>query len=124
MSRQRWLLILERPFRGDIERTYADSLYQARVVCAQFRGAMDVLARGEAALLMRNSPKSLEPDKWWGYIPQAGLAPLISDGTQVFVEEESLTLLQGTQDLLHGVEVISRDNMASKWGTYSGILFF
>ncbi len=124
MSEPRWLIILERPFRGDIERTYADSLNQARVCCAQFRGAVDVLVRGQAALLVRQQPSAPVPDKWWGHIPLEGIGPIISDGTPVFVEEESLTHIRTEDGLLDGVTPISRRNMAATWSTYEGILFF
>lgn len=124
MSEQRWLIILERPFRGDIERTYADSLNQTRVFSAQFRGASDILVRGEAALLVRHQQQSPETDPWWGHIPLEGMARIISDGTPVFVEEESLTHIRGEGGLHPGVTTISRNDMAATWASYEGIFFF
>lgn len=124
MSGKHWLVILERPLRGDIERTYADSLYQTRVFCAQFRGEMDVLVRGEAALLVCRPTETVQPDPWWGHSALEGMAPLISDGTRVLVEEESLAHGQGDRSLLPGVTTISRADMASTWASYEAIVFF
>lgn len=73
---------------------------------------------------MRRLPETMEPDPWWGHISLDGMIPLISDGTPVFAEEESLTRVQGAHGLIDGVTTISRKDMAAKWASYESILFF
>lgn len=124
MTDKRWLVVIETPFRGDLERTYLDTLYQTRVFYAQFRGAVDILVRGDALMLVRRQIAPVLPDEYWGHAALEGMAGLLSDGATVLVEVDSFLPLEGAWVLREDVTRVKRQRMASKWSDYEAVLFF
>lgn len=124
MSGPRWLVILESPFRGELERAYIDSLYQTRVCRAQLQGRLDVLLRGEAVLLLRMAEHGgVVGDRGEQSVAE-GFAALISDGVQIMVETESH--VSGVSDMPRGVSIIelAREDVLARWHEYDAILYF
>lgn len=124
MSAAPWLVVIETPFRGDVERTFVDSTYLTRVCRAQFRGDLDVLLRGEGALLARSPDGPIDQDAWWGHAVSSGFEMLLAEGCSVFVESESLSELPGPSPLRAGVVSEPRARLAARWADYDSILFF
>ncbi|MBD8104623.1 hypothetical protein [Plantibacter sp. CFBP 8775] len=118
-----WHVVLDQPFRGDVERAYLDSLNQVRVCSAQCRGDLEVSLRGEAVLLAsRRSTDAPLAD--WGSIPLDGLDAVIDDGTEVLVELESCRTLLGAAPLRAGVRLVTASDLARRWLDSSAVLFF
>lgn len=107
--------IVEQPYRGSIERAYVDCFYLARVLNAQL-GALDLLLRGEAALV------ALQGEGPAGD-PTAALGHLLDDGVGVLLDGRDLARLGlDRADLIAGVQVASEEHVRS-WHQYQAVWF-
>jgi hypothetical protein len=110
----RVLALVERPYRGLLERAYADSFYLARVLAAQL-GPLDVVLRGEAVLLARR-PDPVAPH-WDGDLPA-----LVAGGLSLYVERtDAARLGLAEDDLIDGAEPV--DGSPKPWGDYHAVWF-
>lgn len=105
------LVVVDRPYRGVLERAYADCFYLIRVLRAQL-GAIDLVLRGEAVLLAARS------GGWDG-----GLPALLGDGVAVVVERDDAELFGlAATDLLDGVRV-TPPAPRPEWSAYDHVWF-
>jgi hypothetical protein len=110
------LAVVEAPFRGTLERGYADSFYLTRILGLQM-GAVDVLLRGEAVLLARAASPDTH-DRW-----DPGLSTLLDDGSQVLVDAaDSRRFGLGPDALVPGVVPVD-DGGVARWARYDAIWF-
>lgn len=122
------LAIVERAFRGALEKQFFDALYLAAEMHRSL-GGMDVLLRGAAAVYALPAPPGalvlggLRIDT----LPDAreDLSRLVDAGSGIFVEHESLAAhgLGGRTDLLAGVTAVERGSLARRWLDYRTVCF-
>jgi hypothetical protein len=117
------LAVIEDPYRGVIERRYADCFYLARVLGAQL-GRLDVVLRGDAVLLA-----STEGDVATAGIVTAGserwdgdLANVIKDDAGLYVDRQDAAQLGITEaQLIDGARMV--DGSPRPWAQYSAVWF-
>ncbi|GAA1108234.1 MULTISPECIES: hypothetical protein [Streptomyces violaceusniger group] len=125
----RWLLIVERAYRGSIETQYADALYCVPDLHRQ-SGGCDLALRGHAAGYALDSgsrPALRLGDRTLDTLPHppTSVARLLAAGVTVLVEEDGLAALGRTaaERLLPGVRVIRGDDLAARWPSYEQVWF-
>ncbi|WP_413809269.1 hypothetical protein [Streptomyces sp. OE57] len=125
----RWLLIVEKAYRGSIETQYADVLYCVPDLHRQ-SGGCDLALRGPAAGYaldtgprpsLRLGGRTLDTLPH----PPTSVAKLLAAGVTVLVEEDGLAALGRTaaERLLPGVRVIGGDGLAARWPSYEQVWF-
>ncbi|MBP8537959.1 hypothetical protein [Streptomyces sp. MK37H] len=125
----RWLLIVEKAYRGSIETQYADVLYCVPDLHRQ-SGGCDLALRGPAAGYaldtgcrpsLRLGGRTLDTLPH----PPTSVAKLLAAGVTVLVEEDGLAALGRTaaERLLPGVRVIGGDDLAARWPSYEQVWF-
>ncbi|MEU4897854.1 hypothetical protein AB0B12_36025 [Streptomyces sp. NPDC044780] len=125
----RWLVIVEKAYRGSVETQYADALYPVADLHRQ-SGGCDLALRGPAAGYaldsgfrpsLRLGTRTLDtlPD------PSASVAKLLAAGVTVLAEEDGLAAYGRTapERLLPGVRVIEGDGLAALWPAYEQVWF-
>jgi hypothetical protein len=105
---------VDEPFRGVVERGYADWIYLARVLNLQL-GGLDVLLRGEGVYT------ALRPVPG-GAGPEVGL--LVGDGIGVIVDDHDLRESGFSEDdLIPGITVRTADHRVADWTDYAAVWF-
>ncbi|QKV94782.1 hypothetical protein HUT19_26030 [Streptomyces sp. NA02950] len=125
----RWLLIVEKAYRGSVETQFADALYCVPELHRQ-SGGCDLVLRGPAAgyaLVSDFTPAVRIGGRTLDSLPDPGasVTRLTAAGVTVMVEEDGLTALGRTarDRLLPGVRVIDGGALASRWPTYEQVWF-
>ncbi|MBH5335055.1 hypothetical protein IHE55_09710 [Streptomyces pactum] len=126
---ERWLVVMERAYRGAVESQYADGLNFVQDLHRQ-SGACDLALRGTAVGYavrtgfepsVRIGSRTLDtlPD------PRAALTRMLADGMTVLVEEDGLASLGRTarERLLPGVRVVGGGELAASWPSYTQVWF-
>ncbi|QLH22020.1 hypothetical protein [Streptomyces sp. Rer75] len=130
-ERARWLLIMEKAYRGSVETQFADALYVVPDLHRQSGGGCDLALRGPAVGYavrtgapqppLRLGKRTLDtlPD------PRASVTKVLDAGVTVLVEEPDLTALGRTaaDRLLPGVQVIEAHGLAARWPSYEQVWF-
>lgn len=125
----RWLLIVEKAYRGSVETQFADALYCVPDLHRR-SGGCDLALRGPAVgyALDAGPPPSPRigartldtvPD------PRASVRKLLAAGVTVLVEEADLAALGPTaaDRLLPGVRVVEGGGLAARWPCYEQVWF-
>ncbi|MCP9212421.1 hypothetical protein [Streptomyces cucumeris] len=125
----RWLLIVEKAYRGSVETRYADALYVVPELHRQ-SGGCDLVLRGPAAgyaLTTDFTPELRIGGRTLASLPDpaASVTRVLAAGVTVMVEEDGLTALGRTarDRLLPGVRVIEGGALASRWPAYEQVWF-
>ncbi|MBL1099690.1 hypothetical protein [Streptomyces coffeae] len=125
----RWLLIVEKAYRGSVETQFADALYCVPELHRQ-SGGCDLVLRGPAAgyaLATDFTPELRIGGRTLASLPDPGasVTRLMAAGVTVMVEEDGLTALGRTarDRLLPGVRVIEGGALASRWPAYEQVWF-
>ena len=126
-DQQRVLAIVERGYRGALEKQFFDELYLATELHRQL-GGLDILLRGSAvsyalaadpppALRVGNRSIATLSD------PRSGLRLLLDAGVGIWVEQPALTALRSPRPVLEGIRLAAEDEMAARWGEYRMVFF-
>ena len=120
----RVLGIVDQPYRGVVERSYADCLYLARVLNAQL-GDLDLLLRGEAVFIAtRTALEGEQVDGEAGTSLAAGLRDLLTDGVDVRADADDLQRLGVPVDaLVDGVRAAPAEETTQRWPHYDAVWF-
>lgn len=111
--------VLEQPFRGGVERAYADVFFLTRVLRAQL-GGLDLLLRGAAVLTAQRPEDGADDDG----TPAAGLRAVVGDGVGVLVQTEDLSRFSLTpRDLVDGVRPVTATEATAAWSQYESVWF-
>ncbi|MFH9263216.1 hypothetical protein [Streptomyces sp. NPDC017546] len=123
------LAIVERAYRGALEKQFVDSLYLAAELNRQL-GGMDILLRGQAVTYAARDARmpSLRLGKRVVDTltdPRADVRSLLGLGLRVYAEESDLIAygLDGEGRLLDGVQPIPADEAAARWSDYRVVCF-
>lgn len=117
MPRTGVLGVVEAPYRGALERGYADCFYLARVLAAQL-GGLDLLLRGEAVLLARAARATRDEGRW-----DPDLAAYARDTGRVLVDADAVARLGlDPADLLPEVRPVPAGGTA-EWLRYPAVWF-
>ncbi|MFE0106743.1 hypothetical protein [Streptomyces sp. NPDC059009] len=123
----RVLAIVERGYRGALEKQFFDELYLATELHRQL-GGLDILLRGTAvtyaldtgpmpALRIGNRTVDTLTD------PRQGLRTLLAAGVGIWVEAAALAALGSLRPLVEGVRLAAEGELAARWGEYRQICF-
>ncbi|MFJ4283631.1 hypothetical protein [Streptomyces massasporeus] len=124
---RRVLAIVERGYRGALEKQFFDELYLATELHRQL-GGLDILLRGPAvtyaldaqpppALRIGNRVVDTLTD------PRKGLRSLLDAGVDVWIEKRALAALHSPRPLLDGVRLAGEGEVAARWGEYRMVFF-
>ncbi|NUS85232.1 MAG: hypothetical protein HOY75_21505 [Streptomyces sp.] len=126
----RWLVMIERAYRGAVERQFADALSLVTELHRQSVGGTDLALRGlavsyalttdyEPAVRIGGRTLDTLPD------PRATVRDILAAGVAVLVEEPDLTALGRTaaDRLLTGVRVVEAGGLAARWSSYEQVWF-
>ncbi|MEU9795532.1 hypothetical protein AB0E27_34010 [Streptomyces sparsogenes] len=125
----RWLVMIERAYRGAVERQFADVLPLVVELHRQ-SGGTDLALRGLAASYALDT--DYEPALRIGRRtldtltdPRATLRETLAAGVAVLVEEPDLAALGRTaaDRLLPGVRVVEGGGLAARWPSYEQVWF-
>lgn len=129
MSGNAVLAIVERAYKGAVEKQYFDSLYLAAELHRQL-GGLDILLRGAAAtyavpaadtgaLVLGGRAIDTLPD------PRADLATLLDGGAAVFVERRGLSQhgLDAATPIHPDITVVDDGRVARHWLHYRSVFF-
>ncbi|MGV4987389.1 hypothetical protein ACVB8X_42000 [Streptomyces sp. NRAIS4] len=126
-SGQRVLAIVERGFRGALDKQFFDELYLATELHRQL-GGLDILLRGTAVGYALDAPPP--PALRIGARtvdtltdPRAGLRVLLDAGVGVWVEEPALAALGSPRPPLAGIRLARDGEVAARWGEYRMVFF-
>ncbi|GGS36209.1 MULTISPECIES: hypothetical protein [Actinokineospora] len=120
------LAIMERAYRGAVEKQFFDALYLAVELHRQL-GGMDLLLRGPAVGYAAADAR-VEPIKLGGRVldtltdPGRDLRRLQDEGVAVWVERPDIAAF-GVGALLPGVGVAEPGEFARRWGDYARVCF-
>ncbi|MFF7654496.1 hypothetical protein ACFZCY_32475 [Streptomyces sp. NPDC007983] len=129
-ERARWLLIMEKAYRGSVETQFADALYVVPDLHRQSGGGCHLALRGPAVgYALRADPQP--PLRLGGRTldtlpdPRASVTKVLDAGVTVLVERPDLTALGRTaaDRLLPGVQVIEAHGLAARWPSYEQVWF-
>ncbi|RSS80815.1 hypothetical protein [Streptomyces sp. WAC06614] len=123
----RVLAIVERGYRGALEKQFFDELYLATELHRQL-GGLDILLRGSAvsyavdagpvpALRIGGRTVDTLTD------PRQGLRTLLEAGVAILVEEPDLTALGAARPVVEGVRVTAAGETAARWQAYRMVIF-
>ncbi|MBW5483239.1 hypothetical protein [Streptomyces bambusae] len=123
----RVLAIIERGYRGALEKQFFDELYLATELHRQL-GGLDILLRGSAvgyavdagpvpAVRLGNRTVDTLTD------PRAGLKTLLAAGVGVLVEEPDIATLGAARPLVEGVRLTAAGETAARWIDYRMVVF-
>lgn len=126
----RVLAIVERGYRGALEKQFFDELYLATELHRQL-GGLDILLRGQAVTYALDAPpvpplrignRTVDtlPD------PRQGLRTLLDAGVGVWAEEPGLAALGAAGSpgrLLAGIQVAPEGGTAARWTDYRMVCF-
>lgn len=123
----RVLAIVERGYRGALDKQFFDELYLATELHRQL-GGLDVLLRGSAvgyALDAAPPPPLRIGNRTVDTLtdPRQGLRTLLGAGVRVLVEEPDITALRSPLPLVDGVELTPAGATAARWGEYRMVVF-
>jgi hypothetical protein len=126
-DRQRVLAIVERGYRGALEKQFFDELYLATELHRQL-GGLDVLLRGPAVTYALDAPPPPAlriGDRTVDTLtdPREGLRSLLDAGVGVWVEEPALAALGSPRPPLDGVRLARQGEVAARWGEYRMVFF-
>ncbi|MGW3957055.1 hypothetical protein ACWEKM_40610 [Streptomyces sp. NPDC004752] len=126
-DQQRVLAIVERGYRGTLEKQFFDELYLATELHRQL-GGLDILLRGTAvgyALAAHPPPALRVGNRTVATLsdPRGGLRVLLDAGVGVWAEESGLTALGSPRPVLAGIRLAGKDEMAARWGEYRMVFF-
>ncbi|MGW3204479.1 hypothetical protein [Streptomyces sp. NPDC001135] len=126
-GRQRVLAIVERGFRGALDKQFFDELYLATELHRQL-GGLDILLRGTAVGYALDAPPP--PALRIGARtldtltdPRAGLRSLLGAGVGVWVEEPALAALGSPRPPLPGIRLARDGEVAARWQEYRMVFF-
>ncbi|AOR31291.1 hypothetical protein BFF78_09790 [Streptomyces fodineus] len=124
---QRVLAIVERGYRGALDKQFFDELYLATELHRQL-GGLDILLRGTAVGYALDAPPP--PALRIGARtldtltdPRAGLRSLLEAGVGVWVEEPALTALGSPRPPLAGIRLARDGEVAARWAEYRMVFF-
>ncbi|QKW22402.1 hypothetical protein HUT16_27940 [Kitasatospora sp. NA04385] len=128
-ERAKVLGIVDRGYRGAVEKQFVDSLYLVRELHRQM-GGVDILLRGEAASYAARGAR-VAPLRFGSRVveqpadPRRDVLALLAAGIRVRVEEPGLLAcgLTGADRLVDGVERISAEESARAWSDYEMVCF-
>jgi hypothetical protein len=123
----RVLAIIERGYRGALEKQFFDELYLATELHRQL-GGLDILLRGSAvgyavdagpvpAVRLGNLTVDTLTD------PREGLKTLLAAGVGVLVEEPDIAALGAARPLVEGVRLTPAGHTAGRWDDYRMVVF-
>ncbi|MFF4082306.1 hypothetical protein ACFYZN_23255 [Streptomyces sp. NPDC001777] len=119
----RVLGIVERAYRGAVEKQFFDVLYMAVELHRQL-GGMDILLRGPAVTCAVEAAET-GPLRFGDRVldtltdPRHDLRVLLDAGVRIFAQEEDLTALGfAPGDLLDDVRPVPAAEMAGRWPEY------
>lgn len=123
------LAIIERAYRGAVEKQFVDALYLALELHRQL-GGMDILLRGQAVTYAASRAR-VAPLRLGSRVvdtlsdPRGDVRRLLDSGLRVYAEDHQLTAyaLDGAGDLLDGVQRIPADEAAARWSAYRMVCF-
>lgn len=126
-DQSRVLAIVERGYRGTLEKQFFDELYLATELHRQL-GGLDILLRGPAVtyaleagpvppLRIGNRTVDTLSD------PRKGLRSLLDLGVGVWTEEPALAALGSPRPVLDGIRLAGEGEMAARWGEYRMVFF-
>ncbi|MFJ3928509.1 hypothetical protein [Streptomyces sp. NPDC090022] len=123
----RVLAIVERGYRGALEKQFFDELYLATELHRQL-GGLDILLRGSAvgyALDAGPVPGLRFGGRTVDTLtdPRKGLRTLLDLGVRVRVEEPDVAALRSPRPLIEGVGVTRAGETAEHWGDYRLVFF-
>ncbi|MEV8597551.1 hypothetical protein [Streptomyces sp. NPDC052012] len=124
---QRVLAIVERGYRGALDKQFFDELYLATELHRQL-GGLDVLLRGTAVTYALDAPPP-PPLRIGDRVvdtvtdPRAGLRTLLDADVGVWVEEPALAALGSPRPPLAGVRLAREDEVAARWKDYRMVFF-
>ncbi|WP_062209439.1 hypothetical protein [Streptomyces sp. NBRC 109706] len=125
----RVLAIVDRAYRGAVEKQYADSLYLALELHRQL-GGMDILLRGQAvsyAARHAEVPTLRVGERELTSLtdPRRDVERLLEAGLRVLADETALHTwgLDGPDALLPGVERTTARRTAERWADYRMVSF-
>lgn len=110
---RRALAVLDHPYRGVLERGYADPLYLVRVLAAQL-GRVDLVLRGEAVLLAAAGAAG----GWDG-----GLPHVVAQGIPVLAEGSDLARLGVPPGSLAAGVLTTPPTPPPRWSAYDHVWF-
>lgn len=128
-GRAQTLAIIERAYRGAVEKQFFDPLYMAIELHRQL-GGIDLLLRGQAVAYAAEHSR-VGPLRVGDVVidtltdSRKQLQTLIGTGVAVWVEEDDLatTGLAGAGRLLPDVRLARAGEMAEHWATYQMVCF-
>ncbi|MCA6094678.1 hypothetical protein LE181_21210 [Streptomyces sp. SCA3-4] len=128
-ERARVLAIVERAYRGSVEKQFVDALYLASELHRQL-GGMDILLRGQAVTYAARDARVPALRLGARVVdtltdPRADVRTLLDAGLRVYAEEPGLAAygLEDQDRLLDGVQRISADEAAARWAAYRMVCF-
>ncbi|MFI0780651.1 hypothetical protein [Streptomyces sp. NPDC021212] len=130
-ERARWLLIMEKAYRGSVETQFADALYVVPDLHRQSGGGCDLALRGPAVGYALRTDRPQPPLRLGGRTldtlpdPRASVTKVLDAGVTVLVERPDLAALGRTaaDRLLPGVQVIEAHGLAARWPSYEQVWF-
>ncbi|MGW6544051.1 hypothetical protein ACWGBH_14530 [Streptomyces massasporeus] len=126
-SGQRVLAVVERGYRGALDKQFFDELYLATELHRQL-GGLDVLLRGTAVTYALDAPPP-PPLRIGDRVvdtvtdPRAGLRTLLDADVGVWVEEPALAALGSPRRPLPGVRLAQEGEVAARWKDYRMVFF-
>ncbi|MFJ8201380.1 hypothetical protein [Streptomyces sp. NPDC096152] len=124
---QRVLAIVERGYRGALDKQFFDELYLATELHRQL-GGLDILLRGKAVgyALDADPPPPLRIGNLTVDTltdPRKGLRSLLDAGVGVWVERPALAALHSPRPPLAGIRLAGEGEVAARWGEYRMVFF-
>ncbi|MEU5538907.1 hypothetical protein [Streptomyces sp. NPDC020362] len=124
---QRVLAIVERGYRGALDKQFFDELYLATELHRQL-GGLDILLRGAAVTYALDAPpppalRIGERTVDTVTDPRAGLRSLLAAGVGVWVEEPALAALGSPRRPLPGIRLAGEGEVAARWQDYRMVFF-
>ncbi|MER6623312.1 hypothetical protein [Streptomyces sp. NPDC000931] len=123
------LAIVERAYRGAVEKQFVDSLYLAAELNRQL-GGMDILLRGQAVTYAARGVRMPSLRLGKRVIdtltdPRADVRNLLDLGMRVYADESDLISygLAGEGGCLDGVQPVPADEAAARWSSYRMVCF-
>ncbi|AEM82830.1 hypothetical protein [Streptomyces violaceusniger] len=128
-QRPQVLAIVERAYRGAVEKQFADALYLALELHRQL-GGIDILLRGQAVTYAARDAH-VPPLRLGNRVietltdPRGDVLRLLDAGVRVYAEEPGLAAygLDGEGRLLDRVRPMPADEAAARWSTYRMVCF-